>query len=85
MKGPRIAAVCVAALGILAAFQVFAAAGDAPRYTVDPTWPKQLPNNWIMGQVGGVAVDAQDHIWVLQKAELIDCGRTGRRTDTAPQ
>jgi len=38
-----------------------------PDYKVDPDWPKQLPNNWIMGQVGGVAVDRYDHIWVLQR------------------
>jgi DNA-binding beta-propeller fold protein YncE len=34
---------------------------------VDPFWPKELPNNWIMGQVGGMAVDRYDHIWVLQR------------------
>jgi hypothetical protein len=39
----------------------------APSYKVDASWPKQLPNNWIMGQVGGMAVDQQDHIWVLQR------------------
>ncbi len=38
-----------------------------PIYKVDPSWPQQLPNNWIMGQVGGLAVDAQDHVWVLQR------------------
>ena len=38
-----------------------------PAYKVDASWPKQLPNNWIMGQVGGMAVDRQDHIWVLQR------------------
>ena len=40
---------------------------EAPRYKVDPFWPKELPNNWIMGQVGGLTVDAEDHIWVLQR------------------
>ncbi len=40
---------------------------DQPVYKVDADWPKQLPNNWIMGQVGGVAVDKEDHIWVLQR------------------
>src|SRR5208283_3954810 len=30
-------------------------------------WPQELPNNWIMGQVAGIAVDGQDHIWVLQR------------------
>src|SRR6202049_4001443 len=38
-----------------------------PAYTVDATWPKQLPNNWIMGQVGGMAVDKNNHIWVIQR------------------
>ena len=28
-----------------------------PSYKVDPSWPKQLPNNWIMGQVGGISAD----------------------------
>src|SRR6201988_5145841 len=39
----------------------------APQYKVDPSWPKQLPNNWIMGQVGGLTVDRENHIWVLQR------------------
>jgi DNA-binding beta-propeller fold protein YncE len=38
-----------------------------PVYKVDASWPKQLPNNWIMGQVGGMAVDKNNHIWVLQR------------------
>lgn len=44
-----------------------AGAQAPPTYKVDATWPKELPNNWIMGQVGGMAVDSQDHIWVLQR------------------
>ena len=51
----------------LAALGALAAAPDAPRYVVDPFWPHELPGNWIMGQVGGVAVDAHDHVWVLQR------------------
>ena len=39
----------------------------APQYKVDPSWPKQLPNNWIMGQIGGLTVDRENHIWVLQR------------------
>jgi len=38
-----------------------------PHYIVDPSWPQELPNNWIMGQVAGLAVDRQDHLWVLQR------------------
>ncbi len=44
-----------------------ALAQDPPKYQVDASWPKELPNNWIMGQVGGMAVDRHDHIWVLQR------------------
>lgn len=38
-----------------------------PHYEVVPSWPKALPNQWIMGQVGGLAVDRHDRIWVLQR------------------
>jgi hypothetical protein len=38
-----------------------------PHFEVDPSWPGALPNGWILGQVSGVATDAQDHIWVLQR------------------
>jgi DNA-binding beta-propeller fold protein YncE len=43
---------------------------ETPKFKVDPFWPKELPNNWIMGQVGGMAVDRHDHIWVLQRPSL---------------
>lgn len=43
------------------------ASGGAPQFRVDPHWPKPLPNNWILGQVSGIATDAQDHVWVLQR------------------
>ncbi|HMB78756.1 MAG TPA: hypothetical protein VKI43_01765, partial [Vicinamibacterales bacterium] len=26
-----------------------------PTYTVDPAWPKPLPNHWLVGAVVGVA------------------------------
>ena len=39
----------------------------APQYKVDPYWPKPLPNNWILGQVAGVATDKNDHIWIIHR------------------
>jgi DNA-binding beta-propeller fold protein YncE len=39
----------------------------APRFEVDPLWPKPLPNHWLLGSAIGVAVDAQDHIWVVHR------------------
>jgi DNA-binding beta-propeller fold protein YncE len=38
-----------------------------PQYQVDAAWPKPVPNNWLIGQVGGLAVDKHDHIWVNQR------------------
>lgn len=38
-----------------------------PRFLVDPFWPKPLPDNWLIGQVGGLAVDQHDNIWIVQR------------------
>ena len=40
---------------------------DVPSFEVDPFWPKSLPNNWIIGQVAGVAVDSRDHVWIVHR------------------
>lgn len=39
----------------------------APVFKVDPLWPKPLPNHWVLGSVTGIAVDAQDHIWITHR------------------
>jgi|ERR1041385_8916211 DNA-binding beta-propeller fold protein YncE len=51
---------------------VQAAAVQAPRFEVEPMWPKPLPNHWIMGNVIGVSVDAQDHIWIIHRAASLE-------------
>ena len=38
-----------------------------PQFQVDPFWPKPLPNNWIIGQVSGVAVDKRGHVWIIHR------------------
>ena len=35
---------------------------QAPRFEVDPLWPKPLPNHWILGSTIGVWVDSDDHV-----------------------
>ena len=42
------------------------AAREFPMFQVDPAWPT-IPNNWQLGQVASVSIDAQDHVWVLQR------------------
>lgn len=44
-----------------------AGASAAPKHRVDASWPKPLPDNWILGQVSGLAVDSRDHVWILHR------------------
>jgi DNA-binding beta-propeller fold protein YncE len=53
----------------------------APKFEVDPMWPKPLPNHWILGSVIGVSVDADDHIWVIHRG-LSTIDENERRLDT---
>lgn len=54
-----------------------AAAADAPgkaypKFTVDPLWPKQLPNGFVMGDLAGISIDANDHVWVVTRQLTLD-------------
>jgi DNA-binding beta-propeller fold protein YncE len=40
---------------------------EAPRFEVDPLWPKPLPNHWLLGSTIGVWVDDEDHIWIIHR------------------
>src|SRR5688572_33423189 len=35
---------------------------QAPRFEVDPMWPRPMPNHWVLGNAIGVWVDDQDHV-----------------------
>jgi DNA-binding beta-propeller fold protein YncE len=39
----------------------------APRFEVDPMWPKPLPNHWIYGNVIGVGVDTKDNVYIIHR------------------
>lgn len=41
---------------------------QAPRFEVDPLWPKPLPNDWLLGNTIGVWVDDQDVIWIIHRS-----------------
>src|SRR4051795_5055219 len=78
----------IAALGaasvVLDRRAAVAAAGvQAPRFEVDPLWPKPLPNKWILGQTIGVSVDAQDHVWIIHRAGSLEPGEV-HATTTPP-
>src|ERR1700689_2838515 len=64
MKPKILAGVAVLALA--------AAPGNVPKFEFDPNWPKPLPNNWILGAIGGNFVDGTDHIWVANRPGSLD-------------
>src|SRR6266480_919891 len=42
-----------------------------PGFIADAGWPQKLPNNWIVGQVGGLYVAPDDHIWIYQRPRTL--------------
>jgi hypothetical protein len=48
------------------------AQGRGPKFVVDPSWPKPLPENWVTGQVSGVCVDAQDNVFIVNRNDMTD-------------
>src|SRR5436190_14857600 len=70
------------ASGVLEKKAVVEAAGvQAPRFEVDPMWPKPLPNHWILGQSIGVSVDGQDHIWMIHRGGSLEAGEVHATTN----
>jgi hypothetical protein len=44
----------------------------APRFEVDPMFPKPLPNNWVLGETIGLGIDSQDHIWIVHRSDRVN-------------
>ena len=43
-----------------------------PKYEVDLSWPKPLPDRWVLGGLGGLCVDRQDHVFILNRQDVLD-------------
>lgn len=76
----RATVIAVAAAAALAA----QAPTAVPQYAVDPSWPQPLPNFWILGAVAGVAVDRQDHVWVVHRPSTLQPNETRSIWRAAP-
>jgi DNA-binding beta-propeller fold protein YncE len=50
---------------------------EAPRFEVDPAWPKPLPNGWQIGMAIGVGVDARDHVWIVHRRDTLAATEVG--------
>src|SRR5262245_42544702 len=56
----------------------------APRFDVDPLWPKPFPNHWLLGNTIGVWVDEQDVVWIVHRgAANLDRNERGIDNQTA--
>jgi DNA-binding beta-propeller fold protein YncE len=53
------------------------ATGKTPSFVVDPAWPQPLPNNWLLGQIGGLYVDQHDHVWVYNRPRTMSTDEAG--------
>ena len=47
------------------------ATGGIPMFQVDTSWPKEMPNLWILGSVTSVFVDSNDHVWITHLPETL--------------
>ena len=47
------------------------ATGSIPMFQVDASWPKEMPNLWILGSVTSVFVDSNDHVWITHLPETL--------------
>ncbi len=69
----RIALLC--AVGLAAGCSPADAPGPqgrvAPKFAVDPLWPKPLPNHWLIGSTVGVDIDSRDHVWIIHRPETL--------------
>jgi hypothetical protein len=52
---------------VFAALLGAAAFAQAPDLVFDPTWPKDLPNNWKLGGITGLALDRDENVWLYNR------------------
>ena len=55
--------------------------GQVPQFEPDPLHFELLPNLWVNGQVGGLAVDSHDNVWVLHRPATIPPGEMAAALD----
>jgi hypothetical protein len=63
---------CIGLLVLFGAFCPVLAQSGAPKFEVYPSWPKPLPENWVTGQISGVCVDNQDHVFIINRNNITD-------------
>jgi len=67
------AGACAALVAIAGLFGAISSEAQtrAPRYEVDANWPKPFPNQWVIGGLGGLCVDRNDHVIILNRQDVL--------------
>src|SRR5207247_11076688 len=55
---------------------------QVPRFEVDPTFPKPLPNHWYQGMSIGVGLDANDHVWIVHRPDSVNANEAAEDSKT---
>jgi hypothetical protein len=61
----------LAALAFTTTAQTALAQTAATKFEADLSWPKPLPEKWVLGGLGGLCVDAQDHVLILNRQDIL--------------
>jgi len=59
----------------LVAFAQGAKPAKVPTFAPDQIFPR-LPNNWVLGNVPGIAVDKHDNVWIIHRPRTVPEGKT---------
>lgn len=71
VRGMLIGVVVVLGVAYLSALVVAQRPQPAPTFHRDLSWPKPLPNNWVIGMVASLNVDARDHVWIIYRPNSV--------------
>ncbi len=57
-----------------------ASAQEIPRFELDTNWPQiPLGDNWLTGGIGGMCVDSRDHVYLLNRQNVVADDLDGAR------
>jgi DNA-binding beta-propeller fold protein YncE len=60
----------ISAAAATATARPVAPVATAPRFEIDPAWPRPLPEGWIAGQLACVYADHNDHVLVVNRGDI---------------
>src|SRR5262245_28173691 len=72
----RMAEIVIGSLSVIFVTNLAAPSSRAqslpPRFEVDLSYPKPLPNKWVTGGIGGHCIDADDHVLLLNRQDVLE-------------